>query len=587
MPKLNNEEYWKQRSEQRIISAEKRILRFENEMQEQFDRAYEEIEERIAKFYFKYAEDNELEYSDAVKYLTANERKEFQKDINFYIEKAKDAKYRDEHRQYLQALSTRARVQRLEALKASIKHEAHELYEGYIKSGTQITFDEILKDTYYHTIFDMEQFLGLGVSFERISPNVLKALVEYPWSGSNYSEKIWGNVDKFSTKLENVLTSGIIQGKSNQDMARELKKATESSYKDAIRLVRTETNFIANEATSKAYAEYGVERYQYLATLDLKTSEVCRKLDRQVFNRADKVVGVNYPPLHPHCRSTITPYFDDLEGTRLAKGSDGKYYKVDRNMKYEDWYDKYVANDPKELAAEKKIKNSSNDKKQYDKYKGLLGKDAPRSFDKFQDMKYNNTEGWNDLKKSFRTTNRESKKGLSTGSSSGGNTNSKPIFVENVDYKDEALVKNKISGYENKIANEPIEHAYVVTKDNEVYRFVGDERTVNPLSLGNKLEGSVMTHNHPKDYTDYSFSKEDIELLIENKVKELHGVDYKYIYKVINNNCDIDDYINNYTNAIKKGMEKTSPFEYHDKYLHNINEELSKLISITYTREER
>lgn len=410
MSKLDNEKYWQQRSEQRIISAEKRILRFENEMKEQFNRAYEEIENKIAKFYFKYAEDNELDYADAVKYLTANERKEFQKDVKFYIEKAKDAEYREEHKQYLQALSTRARVNRLEALKASIKHEAHGLYEGYLKAGTQITFDDILKDTFYHTIFDLEQFTGLAVSFDRISGNILKSLVEYPWSGSNYSDKIWGNVDKFSKKLENMLTSGIIQGKSNQDMARELKKATESSYKDAIRLVRTETNFIANEATNKAYAEYGVERYQYLATLDLRTSEVCRKMDREVFKLVDKIVGVNYPPLHPHCRSTTTPYFDDLEGTRLAKGSDGKYYKVDRNMKYKDWYKQHVLNDPKELASEKKIKNKSGDKKQYEEYRAVLGKNAPKSFDDFQDLKYNKTNDWANIQKTYRVKNKEFRK---------------------------------------------------------------------------------------------------------------------------------------------------------------------------------
>lgn len=405
MLKLSNEDYWKLRSEQRILSAEKRILRLENEMKEQFDRAYKEIEKKIASFYFKYAEDNELDYSDAVKYLTNHERKEFQKDVQFYIKKAIDNDYRDEHKQYLQALSTRARVQRLEALKASIRHEAHGLYEEYILSGTQITFDEILRDNYYHTIFDIQQFLGYGVSFERISKNTLKALVEYPWSGSNYSDKIWGNVDNFTKKLENTLTSGIIQGKSNQDMARELKKVTEGSYKNTIRLVRTETNFICSEATDKAYGEFGLDKYQFLATLDLKTSEVCRKLDRQVFKRSERKVGVNCNPMHPHCRSTTTPYIPDLEGTRLAKGSDGKYYKVDRSMSYQEWYDRYVVNDPNELIAEKKIKNKSSDKKQFDEYKDILGKNAPRSFEMFQDMKYNDIEEYNNLKVKYRTVN--------------------------------------------------------------------------------------------------------------------------------------------------------------------------------------
>jgi phage protein len=185
-------------------------------------------------------------------------------------------------------------------------------------------------------------------------------------------------------------------------MARNLARVCDSEYKNAIRLIRTETNFVANEGAAKAYESQGVESYEYLAALDLRTSEICREMDGKVFALKDKVTGKNYPPLHTHCRSTTVPYIPDLEGTRIARAHDGKTYKVDRHMNYKDCYDKYVRTNPKELLKEKQIKNASKDKLQYQKYKERLGKNAPKSLAEFVDIKYNK-DRW-ELFKSYAKT---------------------------------------------------------------------------------------------------------------------------------------------------------------------------------------
>lgn len=408
-----NEVYWKRRAEQRLISAEQKALRLEKDMKKQFDRVYKNIENQIASLYFRYADENGLTYEETIKYLTQSERKEFQKDLKFYIEKSKDAEYSQRFKSHLQALSAKARVQRLEKLKLSIEYEVNELYDKYLRINAQVTFDDILNEGYYRTIFDIQQFQGFGTAFNRISPNILESLLEFPWSGKNYSEKIWSHVDNLSSKLESVLTFGIVQGMSNKEIAIELQKITDTSldtkkktpYKDAISLVRTETNFIAGEATHKAYQEYGVLKYQYLATLDLDTSKICRSLDKKVFLEEDRKVGVNCHPMHTNCRSTDIPDVTDLEGTRVARGSDGKTYKVDRNMNYDEWHKKYVDGDSHELQAEKMIKNASADKKQYEKYKNILESQAPKSFEKFQDLKYNYDEDWKKLKTTYRVKN--------------------------------------------------------------------------------------------------------------------------------------------------------------------------------------
>ena len=91
------------------------------------------------------------------------------------------------------------------------------------------------------------------------------------------------------------------------------------------------------EATAKAYEELEVDKYQFLATLDNRTSEICQKLDGKVFNMKDRVVGVNASPMHTGCRSCEIPYMDNEYSTRFARDSKGKRIEVPSSMTYEEW----------------------------------------------------------------------------------------------------------------------------------------------------------------------------------------------------------------------------------------------------------
>ena len=55
------------------------------------------------------------------------------------------------------------------------------------------------------------------------------------------------------------------------------------------------------------------------------------------------------------------------------------------------------------------IRNRIPDKKQYSRYKKVLGKDAPDSLDSFQKMKYNEVENWKQLQQAYKDCNRYEK----------------------------------------------------------------------------------------------------------------------------------------------------------------------------------
>ena len=129
-------------------------------------------------------------------------------------------------------------------------------------------------------------------------------------------------------------------------MAARIRDRMGVAYSAAKRLVRTETAYIYEQATKDAYEECGVEWYEFLATLDGRTSEACRELDGKHFKVKDAMPGKNYPPMHPNCRSTTVVWFPGEEEkkrttSRIAKDGAGKYYEVPADMTYKQWAKKH------------------------------------------------------------------------------------------------------------------------------------------------------------------------------------------------------------------------------------------------------
>lgn len=107
--------------------------------------------------------------------------------------------------------------------------------------------------------------------------------------------------------------------------------------------MRTETNHFNAEAEALAYEELGVEKYVFVATLDNRTSEKCQNHDGKVYNFKDKKTGVNYPPLHPNCRSTTRGYLGEKEEKMLkrrAKNPITGETEIIDNMSYSEWKDR-------------------------------------------------------------------------------------------------------------------------------------------------------------------------------------------------------------------------------------------------------
>ena len=251
----------------------------------------------------------------------------------------------------LEAPAYRARLERLRQLQNQIDYMMKDIYQQELDFSTSHYID-LANEAYYRSIYRLQQRAEAAFSFNHISAKQIDKVVGSRWSGRNYSERIWKNTRALAQDLKEELLINLVTGRTNREVAEIIANKFGQGSFNARRLVRTESNFVATQMNFEAYEDAGIEEYQYLATLDLRTSQVCRELDGQIFPVKEKKVGTNCPPMHPWCRSTTISvvtreWIEDMQRSALDPAT-GKKIKVPRSMNYQQWYDTYVKGKPEE-----------------------------------------------------------------------------------------------------------------------------------------------------------------------------------------------------------------------------------------------
>ena len=234
------------------------------------------------------------------------------------------------------------RMRRLNTLLQNTQKKMQELY-GVNLIGTTEFLKRIIPEAYYHTIFDIAQGTGYLPSFAAVPTRLIDKILNEDWSGENYSKRIWKNTNKLAGDLRQVLTEAAMTGESIQKTSRKLSEAFATTNYNSRRLIRTETTYATNQAELLAYDELDIERYEFVATLDTRTSPICQKQDGKIYEVKEAKAGVNLPAMHPNCRSTTIPYFEEGRPQfRTARDENGKRIRVLADMKYDEWYKTYI-----------------------------------------------------------------------------------------------------------------------------------------------------------------------------------------------------------------------------------------------------
>ena len=204
-------------------------------------------------------------------------------------------------------------------------------------------------------------------------------------NGQNVEKAFRGIVASSQEKLSLAIRSGVFSGETTQQIARRLVgklnfdqpgtvkqiaaaggEVTKLANYQLQTIIRTSINQVQNQASQAVYAANSkvAPKYEYVATLDSKTSPICQRLDGKKFEYNKGPT----PPQHFNCRSTTVPVVDfnglQKKYPRLEKPPKtaldtrpSATGRVPQNVSYGDW----LLNQKKELqvktlGSEQKVK---------------------------------------------------------------------------------------------------------------------------------------------------------------------------------------------------------------------------------------
>lgn len=468
-------DYWLKRAEAAYARSNKSVSKALPELISNMQDARRALEKEINAFYARYASNNKITLAEAQKALSFSELADFKGDLKSFRRLAKNSIGRFDLE--VDNLSVQARITRLQALETQCDAILQRCYQAQ-RELMENSAAELAQEQYLHSLYDIEQYTGFRFPYSQLSTSKIKKMVEMPVNGADISTSLWRQDIDTGFQIRRVLNNMFTTGRPPQDFAKELQKIIgqrdsngnlTGKTYEAYRLLYNESAHISEQASMQAYADDGIDQYEITATFDKDACKHCQELDGKVYDCKDAAQGVNMPPFHVNCRCTTVPYIPEAQGS----------YTPTR-----------AARDP-ETGKTIRVKKQS-----------------------FEEWK---------------------KSRVAKGS--GGSVQRGEHYAEyvgKVDIKDSKAVYSKIEEFEHKHVNDDIESCLVITESGDAFIVHGDGNTVNTTEvLGDKMKGSISTHNHPAEATQYSFSDDaDMPSFIEEKAKVMRAFDDRYVYQV-------------------------------------------------------
>lgn len=351
-------DYWQKRA----IKAEKKVNDGAKQLEDVVAQAYRQAQSyfnrQISKLFNRVKQQTKLSEDDARELLNQTvsveelvELKRLAKDIT-QPELQKQAQNR------LTGLAVKSRITRVEELKAKSYLVSKQIADVQLQKQTDFYIDtihgsyrEATAETVIRKAVDeskngviTESWNKEGYKLKELSTPDTRHIFNSHWKGSNYSERIWNDTDALAKRLEELFTVESLTGMSEFEMVQTVAKEFDRSINVAKRLIRTEANYMANQAKLKSWKDNGVKQYMIIAILDLRTSQICRNKDHKVYFVSEAIVNGaegTYPPFHPWCRSVASYYSKRLNNTprKAVDPITGKTFEIKGSTTYDEWMD--------------------------------------------------------------------------------------------------------------------------------------------------------------------------------------------------------------------------------------------------------
>jgi SPP1 gp7 family putative phage head morphogenesis protein len=166
----------------------------------------------------------------------------------------------------------------------------------------------------------LTQAIPISIELARIPASTLRALVNArPFQGRFLRDWFLGLEQRDRRAVETAIRLGVIEGETTDQIVRRVRGTRANGFKDgalsitrrnAEAITRTAVTHYSNAARNEVWKANSdvIEGLRWTATLDGRTSAVCRGRDGRVFpvDRGPR------PPAHVNCRSVMVPILDGV-----------------------------------------------------------------------------------------------------------------------------------------------------------------------------------------------------------------------------------------------------------------------------------
>lgn len=322
-----NEEYWKTReqTEKKWIAQNlKNDRKFNNKLTDYYERAIDDICDKIDVEYQKIAEVHGNDTSITGAYRAVNkldieryerEAKELVAKANRLRKQGKKVSRKDftaEENARIKAYNATMRLNRLEYLKSQIGLTMVDL-------GMDVDSEmrEKIQDDYMDEIKRQSGILGKDLTKTSLWTSATVAAIVMAQTGTvNFSQRIWANIDALKAELDAVISTGIIHGDNPREMARLLKKHVRQTVTNhryvAERIARTESARVQHKAQVSSLIKMDYRFCKWHA--EPSACKICSEIANNDDGFGKGVYEIDDCPIvpaHPCCRCGISAYWVD------------------------------------------------------------------------------------------------------------------------------------------------------------------------------------------------------------------------------------------------------------------------------------
>lgn len=290
-------------------------------------------------------------WNEELNQLSAKSYKDMDDKLSkFYKKSLKQLKA--EIKNYIDNYETLSFSKRLEVeSQIKVANQIDEILWG-LEGDKQLTMKDYIRNEanngYYGTFYALEGNESVQIDFGMLNENYIERLIEKKVAGKTLSKRLYEHRTKLANTVTNELLNGALKGHGYAVVAKNIGELTEASYKQALRIARTEGGRVQSSAKQRSYKEAeekGIElEKRWLSTLDEKTRHSHQVLDGQTVAVDDKFEFSGYKAEGPklfgvaaldiNCRCTTIAIVNGME-PGLRKDNITKetiYYK-----NYDEW----------------------------------------------------------------------------------------------------------------------------------------------------------------------------------------------------------------------------------------------------------